>query len=242
MRRSVDAVNPDHRIVLHDERRHQQGDVDFAAPSRHGPAEERRHDAEGERHRAHVVGDGRVGGHRDAVLRPAGRGHEPATRLHDEIHRREPGVRPTRPEACDVADDEPGMAAHERRRVKAERGAETGAEIGEHDVGGAGERLDDARGRRVLEIERKRMLAAITADEQPRLAGGERGQLPHGITRERLDLDHARAAVRQELAAVGDGDELAELDDRETDERTGFRHPAGARPPSGPSSASARRP
>jgi len=47
------------------------------------------------------------------------------------------------------------------------------------------------------------------------------------ITLERLDLDHARAALREQLRAERNGDELAELDDLDAGERS--RRRLGAR-------------
>src|SRR5207245_393112 len=75
------------------------------------------------------------------------------------------------------------------------------------------EASDDARGRGMTEVERQRVLAAVAREEVTGLAGGQRRQLAHGIALERLDLDDVSAALREDLRAEGDGDELAELDD-----------------------------
>ena len=87
----------------------------------------------------------------------------------------------------------------------------------------------------MAEVERQRVLAAVARDEVPRLAGGERRQLADRVAVERLDLDHVRAALGEELRAEGDGDELAELDDLDAGERLLARHERrrGAPPPSG---------
>jgi hypothetical protein len=104
-------------------------------PARVRAAQERRGDAEGEHHRAHVVGHRRIAGNGAAVAQPAIGGHQPAARLDDEIHAGEHRVGPAGTERRDVADDEPGIAGPEGRVVEAELGGQPRAEIGEHHVG-----------------------------------------------------------------------------------------------------------
>src|SRR5437899_2265497 len=71
---------------------------------------------------------------------------------------------------------------------------------------------------------RRRVLAAVAREEVTGLAGGQRRQLAHGIALERLDLDDVSAALREDLRAEGDGDELAELDDLDAGERSHVVH------------------
>src|SRR5204863_891442 len=102
-----------------------------------------------------------------------------------------------------------------------------GAEVREDHVGAREQALDDVLNTPVAQIQRERALAAVARQEMARLARDERRELPHRITLERLDLDHARAALRQQLRAERNGDELAELDDLDAGERS--RRRLGAR-------------
>ena len=72
------------------------------------------------------------------------------------------------------------------------------------------------------------MLAAVPGEEVTGLAGGQRRQLTHGIALDRLHLDDVSAALREDLRAEGDGDELAELDDLDAGERSHIVHGAVA--------------
>ena len=65
----------------------------------------------------------------------------------------------------------------------------------------------------MLEIERQRVLAPVTREKVARLPGREGVERAGGVALQRLDLDHVRAAVGEELRAVRHRDELAELDD-----------------------------
>ena len=76
----------------------------------------------------------------------------------------------------------------------------------------------------MAEVEGQRVLAAITRDEMPRLAGSERQELAGRVTGQRLDLDDVGATFGEELRTERDGDELAELDDLEPGERLLARH------------------
>src|SRR6266545_8147215 len=90
------------------------------------------------------------------------------------------------------------------------------------------EARDDGRGGRITEVEGQRVLAPVTGDEVPRLAGGQRRQLAHGVTLEGLHFDNVRAALGEDLRAEGNRDELAELDDLDAGERTRIVHGASA--------------
>src|SRR5436309_11002460 len=95
----------------------------------------------------------------------------------------------------------------------------------------------------MTEVERQRVLAAVAREEVTGFAGGQRRQLAHGIALERLDLDDVSAALREDLRAEGDGDELAELDDLDAGERSHVVHSnsSARRGRRGPSPATACR-
>jgi len=76
----------------------------------------------------------------------------------------------------------------------------------------------------MAEVEGQRVLAPVAGDEVPRLAGGQRRQLAHGVTLEGLHLDNVSAALGEDLRAEGNRDELAELDDLDADKRTRVVH------------------
>ena len=142
--------------------------------------------------------------------------------------------KPAAPRRSRTSEPKAGVARPEARVVEAELGGQPRPEIGEHDIGPGDQRLDDARGGGMPEVEGKRVLAAIARDEVPRLAGRERQKLAGLVAGRRLDLDDVGAALGEELRAERDGDELAELDDLEPGERLLARHDGrkGA-PPSG---------
>ena len=70
------------------------------------------------------------------------------------------------------------------------------------------------------QVERQRVLAAVSRKKVTGLAGSQRRQLTDRIALDRLDLDHVRAALGEDMSAEGDGDELAELDDLDPGERS----------------------
>ena len=76
----------------------------------------------------------------------------------------------------------------------------------------------------MAEVEGQRVLAPVTGDEVPRLAGGQRRQLAHGVTLEGFHLDNVSAALGEDLRAERNRDELAELDDLDAGERTRVVH------------------
>src|SRR5262249_21733462 len=133
---------------------------------------------------------------------------------------------PARAERGDVAHDQPRIARGERRVVEAQLPRQTGPEVRQYHVRAREQRVDDALGAWVLEVQGQGMLPAIARDEVPRLPGSQRREQTHGIALERFDLDHVRAAVGEELGAIGDRDELSELDDLDAREGLGARHGA----------------
>ncbi len=73
----------------------------------------------------------------------------------------------------------------------------------------------------MLEVQRQRVLPPVAREEVARLPRHEGIQRAHRVALERLDLDDMRAAVGEELRAVRDRDELAELDDLDAVEGLG---------------------
>ena len=115
------------------------------------------------------MGDG--AGRGIAVSSSAGaRGKEPAARLHHEVHARQPRVRPAAAERADVADHEARKPRPQARPVEAELGGEPRAKVHEHDVGAGEQALDDLRGRGMPQVERQRVLAAVSRKEVTGLA------------------------------------------------------------------------
>jgi hypothetical protein len=96
-----------------------------------------------------------------------------------------------------------------------------GPEVRQHDVGAREEPVDDGPGRRVAQVERQRVLAAVAGDEVARLARRQRAQLAHRIALQRLDLDDVSAALGEHLGAEGRRDELPELHHLDAGERSG---------------------
>ncbi len=223
---AVGRLDAHHVVVLDHERRHQERDVHFAAAPGGGSAQQRRRDPERERHRAHVIDHWVLAARGHAVLDVAARRHEPAARLHDQVHAGESRRRTAAAERADVADHETRMARRQARPVQAQLGRQAGAEVREHDVGAGQEAVDDAPGRRMAEVERQRMLAPVPGDEVARLAGRQRRQLAHRVAVDRLHLDDVSAALRQNLGAEGNRDELAELDHLDAGERARIVHSA----------------
>src|SRR5262249_33728968 len=148
-----------------------------------------------------------------AVLDLPERGHQAGPRLHHEIHTGQERVGAATTERADAANDQSREARRQRRVIEPELLGQPGTKVRQDHVGAREQRVDDRPGARVAQVEGQRAFAAVTREEVARVATRKRRELTHGIALERLDLDDTRAALREQLRAERNRDELTELDD-----------------------------
>ena len=223
MARPIDTLDPHHQVVLERERRLQQRGVDTAAaPGALAPVE-RGGDAEGEQRRRHVVGDRRspVVGSSLLILPPVTM--RPLRACTTMSMPASAASGPRGPNAVRLPTMSRGWRGGELLVLHAELGGEPRAHVDEHHVGAAEQRVEDLARVAMLEVERQRVLAAVSDDEVPALVRRERRDVPARLALGRLDLDHVGAAVGQHLPGPRDRDELPQLEDRDTVERL-LRH------------------
>jgi len=138
-------------------------------------------------------------------------------------------------EAGDGAVHEIGLHRRQRRVVTAELRDDAGQEVLDHDVGGSRQVRDDLAGLRVREVERQARLARVDPDEVRALigaAGFDLGVAAPGVVAlaRALDLDHARAEIREQARAVGAGQHAREIENGETGEKRFVRAGHGRSP------------
>ena len=226
----------DARVDLRDRRRLLDREVDLLPLTRPIALPERRHDrAEGRP--AGVVERG-IAAHLERLSPRRADGEEQAAeRLGDDLVREVVPIRAVLPERGDRRQDEAGV---ERRqcgirqvppgersgRIALDDHVRLGHQAPEHRLAGGPRQVERDALLRGVQVEKRR--AALGVRGVPR----EWGQGPSGIAFRGLDLDDARAQARQELAAVGARDSLAQLEDgdvaenarRCTTSRPGIEH------------------
>jgi hypothetical protein len=155
-----------------------------------------------------------------------GHAHHPGGRLDGQVEAALPAARPVLSERRDRAVDQRGLARTEPVPAQPEALHHAGSAVLDEDVGLEHERARRVAGRRVLEVERDRALAAIDRREVLGVAVRDRWPLPHRVALGRLDLDDLGAEVGEQHAAERPGRHLAELDDAHALERAkgGGRH------------------
>src|SRR3954453_546890 len=230
-------------------RLHQRGDsfvdryVDFLAAAAAMSLVERRHRADDREHGGQRITktDARP---RRRQLRISRREADTADSFTDAA---EPGLRGTRPclsEAGDVHHDQPRVPRTGRSKPHSPFIEPTGPKVLENDIAAVDQLSHHFSTGRVAHIDGDRLLVA--GDRRPPQALAVAGDAPlaHRITGAgRLDLDHLRAVVAEQLPGKRTGDEAAHLQNPNSVERpesgSGFsRHAPALYGPSRPAKTS----
>ena len=112
------------------------------------------------------------------------------------------------------------MAYRELLVLEPQLGGESRAHVGEDDVGAREQGVEDLARVAMPQVQRQGVLAAVADQEVPALTAAQRRDVAAGLALERLDLDHAGAAVGEHLPRPRHRDEMTELDDGDAVEWT----------------------
>jgi len=144
--------------------------------------------------------------------------HETAVRLHGRVDGRQRGQRAV----AAVAGD---RHIHQRRVVRREGVVahahalcHAGAVVLDHHVGRFREPAQRVAAGFGTGVEQHALLAGVAGDGDGRLARPRAAHLPGPVAAGRFDLDHARALLAQDEAAVWAGDALAQVEHRQAGE------------------------
>jgi hypothetical protein len=164
--------------------------------------------------------------------------HDAGHRVDDVMEGRLQPQRAALTEAGDRAVDEIGLHRRERGVVAAELRDDTGQEVLDHDVGSPRQVGDDLPGLRVGEIERQARFARVDPNEIRALIGAalfHLGVAATGIVAfaRALDLDHARAEIREQPCAIRAGQHAREIEHGEAGEKWIVRTGHGRSPTRG---------
>src|SRR5450756_773542 len=142
----------------------------------------------------------------------AGDGHMAADRLDVEVERRIVLVFAGAAEAGNGALDDTRIDAVQRRIIDCEAFEHARAKVVDHDIGYFYQLVEQLAPGRILEVEYDALFVAVERQKQaaPPFVGSNR-RISAEIALGGLHLDHLGAKVGQHLAAVGAGDDLAEL-------------------------------
>ena len=157
-----------------------------------------------------------VGGPADA--------HDPARGVGDDLSTFVVTVRPGLAEGGDGGHHEPGILALEGGVIEPQGREVAGGKRLHHDVGAAGQLLEDVGAPRLFQVQRDAALVQVRQQEEQALlrvglAPGEGRHAPAAFTAGGLDLDDVRPEVAQELGAEGTRNSLAHVQDSEIVER-----------------------
>ena len=204
----------------------ERGVHELPAP-RHAPRPERAEDAEDAEEARAQVGDRHAHLHRWAVG-TARRAHDAAHALGNEVVAAAVRVGPGLPEARDRTVDEPRIDLPQRLVVDAEPARHARPIVFDQHVGGCDQPCEDGDGFRPLQVEREAALVPVHGEKGTRDAGRDLElHVSARLSPRRLHLDHVRAHVAEQHAAVRTGHDLGQIDDANAVERAfGVHGPA----------------
>ena len=148
-------------------------------------------------------------------------GHQSGHGLHDQVVTRPVGVRPLASEGCVVAVDDLRVDRRQRFVVDAEFCRHVGSGIDDHNVDIRDHLAYDIRCFGSCQVQWQAALASVERHKRLAFAGDELECQPPGFALQGFDFYYVGAHVGEEHATKGACDDLGELQDFDTVERSG---------------------
>ncbi len=204
---------------------------------------------------AELIAALKAGHHQRRLRRVPAEVHVAADGVVDDLVAQPVLPRPRLAEGRERGDDQPRVLLRQRRGVEAERRQPAGRERLDQHIGVARQLADALAAGRLVQVGDDRALVGVQVEMQAaglgvRLAARERPEPAHRIARRRLDLQHLRAEVRQQLRAVISGHRGGEIEHPYIAQRCHrsplvlafwpIGRPGGASPPGPPVSSRSR--